>query len=98
MVGMVEDDGRVDGMSVYATFQMQMLGGGTPCTSGQGYHLPRFHLVAHFHQILGVMTIESFQSVRVFDDNAIAISEIDRRARHHTVERSQYLVVGLCVW
>ncbi len=67
---------------------MQMLGRGTACSSGESNHLTGFDTVTHFDKVLGLMAVKRLQTIRVFDNDAIAIAEIRTRTRDNAVESS----------
>ena len=93
--GEIEDQVGIEMLTVEASLKMEMGGCGTPRTSRESYRLPRFDPIARFDQILGIMAINSLQTVVMPDNNHIAISRIGFGHPHKAVECSHDCIVGL---
>ena len=67
-------------------FEVQMLGSGTPCATGQGHRLSRTHIVACLHQVFPVMAVERRYAKGMPDDHAIAIARHVATTYYNSVE------------
>ena len=84
--------------SVESYLKMQVLSSCSSCSASQSYRFAGFDFVSWFYQILGVMAIDSFQTVVVPDDNDISICRIWFRHSYDTVKSSNNGVIGFCLF
>ena len=95
--GEIEDQVGIEMLTVEASLKMEMGGCGTPRTSRESYRLPRFDPIARFDQILGIMAINSLQTVVMPDNNHIAISRIGFGHPYEAIKSGHDRIVGSCL-
>ena len=93
--GEIEDQVGIEMLTVEASLKMEMGGCGTSCTACETNRLPCFDPIAWFHQVLGIMAINSLQAVVMPDNNHIAISRIGFGHPYKPIKSSHDRVVGL---
>ena len=76
VVDMVEEKRRVISLTRIEYLEVQMLGSCPTRAPRQSNYITSFHSLSHFHQVSRLVRIERFQSIRMFDANAIAITII----------------------
>ena len=91
----IEDHIGIEMLPVEAGLKMEMGGCSTSCTACETNRLPCFDPIAWFHQVLGIVAINSLQTVVMPDNNHIAISRIGFGHPHKAVECSHDCIVGL---
>lgn len=52
MVGVIEEDGGIDGMATEADLEMEVRGRGTTCLSRETNDLTGFYLLTNLHEVL----------------------------------------------
>ena len=70
----IDNMGRIDGLPEEARLEMEMRTGRTACVSAQTDGVARTDDVVHFHQLFGKMAVDGFQSVRMADNEVIAVA------------------------
>ena len=91
----IENHIGIEMLPVEAGLKMEMGGCSTSCTACETNRLPCFDPIAWFHQVLGIMAINSLQAVVMPDNNHIAISRIGFGHPYKGVECSHDCIVGL---
>ena len=91
---MIEEYGRIYPVAVNMQFEMQVGCCGSTSLSCECNHLSCLNLIAHIHEILGVMTVPSLKSILMTYLNKITISGISLRHNHLAVESRKDIVVG----
>ena len=76
MALVIAELGGVADDTTYTTLEMEMLGGGAPCTTREGYELTGTHTVAYVNKILGVVTVKGLQTIDMLDLDTFAIARI----------------------
>ena len=71
---MVEDEVGIEATALEVCLEVQMFGSGASGASCQSYHLTGFHLIAHLHEVLRLMAVESLQAVGVAYDDTKSIA------------------------
>ena len=91
----IKQNARIDFLPARTVkLKMQVFSGGTACAARQTDNLSGLYLLPGLHQILTLMTIERGQSVRVTDNDAIAVSTKGAAARDNTRKGSADIIVG----
>ena len=91
----IEDHIGIEMLPVEAGLKMEMGGCSTSCTACETNRLPCFDPIAWFHQVLGIVAINGFQTVVKPDNNHIAISRIGFGHPYKPIKSSNDRVVGL---
>ena len=91
----IEDHIGIEMLPVEAGLKMEMGGCSTSCTACETNRLPCFDPISWFHQVLGIMAINSLQAVVMPDNNHIAISRIGFGHPYKPIKSSNDRVVGL---
>ena len=91
----IENHIGIEMLPVEASLKMEMGGGRTSCSACETNRLPCFDPIAWFHQVLGIVAINSLQTVVMPDNNHIAISRIGFGHPYKPIKSSNDRVVGL---
>ena len=91
----IEDHIGIEMLPVEAGLKMEMGGGRTSCSACETNRLPCFDPIAWFHQVLGIVAINSLQTVVMPDNNHVAISRIGFGHPYKPIKSSHDRVVGL---
>ena len=95
VLGVVVDLGGVESLAAHAGFEMQVLGGGSACTSGERNRLSGLHPRTFLHQVAHVVAVGSLQSVGMTEHYEVAISVIGTAQNHFAREGGTYCVARL---
>ena len=91
----VEIIGGITGLTIDAHLKMKMWRCSTTRLTNKGYHLTGLYTIAFLHQVLRVVGIAGFQTVRMLDADVVAITVIDIRKDNFTLKGSIDVIVGL---
>jgi hypothetical protein len=76
VVGVIEEDGGVDGTATEANLEVEMWGRGTARLSRETDDLTGFYFLTNLHKVLRLVTIACREAVGVADNDIVAITEI----------------------
>ena len=82
-------------LSVGPEFKMQMLCRSTSGTPGQCDDLARLDRITRCNKVFGIMTVHSFQSIKMPHHNHLSISTVTFGHAYHTVEHTKNGIIGL---
>ena len=82
-------------LSVSPEFKMQMLCRSTSGSPGQCDYLTRLYRITRCNKVFGIMTVHSFQSIKMPHHNYLSISTITFGHAYHTVEHTKNGIIGL---
>ena len=91
----IEDHIGIEMLPIETGLKMEMGGCGTSCAACQRNGLSCLNPISWFHQVLGIVAINSLQAVVMPDNNHIAISRVGFGHPYKPIKSSNDRVVGL---
>ena len=74
--------------------EVQVLSGGATCAPSQSDDIARLHLLSYLDQVFRLVAVEGLQSVRMLDDDAVAVATVRTGTGDDPREGCKNLVVG----